>query len=47
MHHNILNDNGFNAEIIELPDGTDPGDLTENDIETLMKGLYGNENSSS
>jgi DNA primase len=44
---NILNDDGFNAEIIELPDGLDPGDLTQNDIETLMKGLYGNENSSS
>lgn len=38
---NILNDNGYNAEIIELPDGMDPGDLTEQDISTLMIGLYG------
>ena len=44
---NVLNSNGFNAEIIELPDGLDPGDLTEHDIATLMIGLYGNENSSS
>ena len=43
----ILNANGFNAETIELPDGLDPGDLTEQDISILMKGLYGNENSSS
>ena len=43
----VLNSNGFNAEIIELPDGMDPGDLTEQDISTLMVGLYGNENSSS
>jgi DNA primase len=43
----VLNANGFNAEIIELPDGLDPGDLTEHDIAILMKGLYGNENSSS
>lgn len=40
----VLNSNGFNAETIELPDGMDPGDLTENDISILMKGLYGNEN---
>jgi len=38
-----LNDNGFNAETIELPDGLDPGDLTQHDITTLMMGLYGNE----
>jgi DNA primase len=43
----ILNDNGFNAETIELPDGMDPGDLTEHDVSTLMIGLYGNEDSSS
>jgi len=42
---NVLNSNGFNAERIELPDGMDPGDLTEHDIATLMIGLYGNENS--
>ena len=41
-----LNANGFNAETIELPDGMDPGDLTENDISILMRGLYG-ENSGS
>ena len=40
----VLNSNGFNAETIELPDGMDPGDLTEQDIMTLMIGLYGNEN---
>lgn len=39
----VLNANGFNAEIIELPEGLDPGDLTEDDISTLMIGLYGNE----
>jgi DNA primase len=43
----LLNENNFNAEVIELPEGMDPGDLTEQDITTLMKGLYGNENSSS
>ena len=42
-----LNDNGFNAETIELPKGLDPGDLSQEDITTLMIGLYGNENSSS
>jgi len=41
---NVLNSNGFNAETIELPDGMDPGDLTEHDVATLMRGLYGNEN---
>jgi DNA primase len=40
----VLNDNRFNAETIELPDGMDPGDLTEHDVATLMRGLYGNEN---
>ncbi len=39
----VLNANGFNAETIELPDGMDPGDLTEQDVMTLMIGLYGNE----
>jgi DNA primase len=43
----LLNENNFNAEVIELPESMDPGDLTEQDITTLMKGLYGNENSSS
>ena len=43
----ILNSNGFNSEIIELPDGIDPGDLTQEDVTTLMIGLYGNENSNS
>lgn len=43
----VLNSNGFNAETIELPTNMDPGDLTANDIQTLMIGLYGNENSSS
>jgi len=41
---NILNDNGYNAERIELPDGMDPGDMSQEDITTLMMGLYGNEN---
>ncbi len=44
---NVLNTNGFNAEVVELPDGMDPGDLTTQDINILMTGLYGNENSSS
>lgn len=39
-----LNSNNFNAEIIQLPENLDPGDLTEQDISTLMIGLYGNEN---
>ena len=43
----ILNANGFNAEIIELPKDLDPGDLTDKNIRDLMIGLYGNENSSS
>jgi len=40
---NILNENKFNAETIELPENMDPGDLTEQDVSTLMIGLYGNE----
>lgn len=43
----ILNENGFNSESIELPEGLDPGDLSQEDVTILMKGLYGNENSSS
>ena len=43
----ILNTNGFNAETIQLPKDMDPGDLTGEDVQTLMIGLYGNENSSS
>jgi DNA primase len=39
----VLNNNGMNAETIELPEGIDPGDLTEQDVKILMKGLYGNE----
>lgn len=37
----VLNSNGFNAEIIELPKNMDPGDLTEQDVSLLMRGLYG------
>jgi DNA primase len=37
----VLNSNGFNSDTIELPEGLDPGDLTEEDISMLMKGLYG------
>lgn len=37
----VLNLNGFNAETIELPDDMDPGDLTEEHISILMRGLYG------
>ena len=44
--NDVLNANDFNSEIIELPDGMDPGDLSEQDISTLMVGLYGNENES-
>lgn len=43
----VLNANGFNAEIIDMPDNRDPGDLTEEEITEFMLGLYGNENSSS
>ncbi len=38
---------GFNAERIELPEGLDPGDLTQEQVKYLMTGLYGNESSSS
>lgn len=38
---------GINAERIELPDGKDPGDLTDQEITFIMKELYGDENSSS
>lgn len=38
---------GLNAEQVILPDGRDPGDLTEIEIINLMTGLYGNENSDS
>jgi DNA primase len=44
---NVLNNNGFNAERIELPEGRDPGDLEEHEITYIMKDLYGNENSDS
>src|SRR5210317_140887 len=37
---------GINAETIELPEGRDPGDLTEDEITVLMKRLYGDEDSS-
>ena len=40
----VLNSNGFNAEIIELPEDLDPGDLTQQDVNILMTGIYGNEN---
>jgi len=43
----VLNENDYNAEIIKLPEGIDPGDLTEQDVSNLMIGIYGgNENSS-
>jgi DNA primase len=38
-----LNTNGFNAEIIEMPEGLDPGDLNEEQITDFMRHLYGNE----
>jgi DNA primase len=38
---NVLNDNGFNAEQIEMPEGIDPGDLTEEQITEFMGSLYG------
>lgn len=43
----LMNQEGFNAERIELPEDVDPGDLTEEEVSNLMIGLYGNENSSS
>lgn len=42
-----MNKGGMNAERIEMPEGKDPGDLTEEEITYFMKGLYGNEDSSS
>ena len=39
----ILNSDGFNSEVIEMPEGLDPGALTEEQITLLMKGLYGND----
>jgi DNA primase len=36
-----LNQNGINAEVIILPEGLDPGDLTQESITTLMMGIYG------
>jgi len=41
---NVLNDNGFNAEQIEMPEGIDPGDLTEEQITEFMGSLYGETN---
>ena len=37
----LLNENGFNAEQIELSGGSDPGDLTDISIRNLMLELYG------
>ena len=37
----------YNAEVIEMPENRDPGDLTEEEITVFMRELYGNENSSS
>lgn len=38
---------GMNADNIILPEGRDPGDLTEEEITNMMMSLYGNEDSSS
>jgi len=42
----ILNKAGYNAEQIELPEGVDPGGMSQIDLLTLKNGIY-NENSSS
>jgi len=43
----VLNDSGFNAEIVELPEDRDPGDLTAEEIMVIKTGIYGDESSSS
>lgn len=43
----VLKKRGFNAERIEIWENKDPGELTEKEVEYIMKGLYGNESSSS
>ena len=43
----IMNEDGFNAERIEMPDGIDPGELTQEQITAFMLELYGNEDSTS
>jgi len=43
---NILNKNGYNAERIELPEGVDPGSMSQIDLMSLKTGLY-NESSGS
>jgi DNA primase len=43
----LLNENGFNAEMIIMPEGKDPGDFTEDEVSKITKGLYGRENSGS
>ncbi len=42
-----MNSGGYNAERIEMPEGLDPGDLDIHQVEYMMTGMYGNENSSS
>jgi DNA primase len=41
----VLSDGGFSAETIDMPEDLDPGDLSEEQITTFMRNLYGNENS--
>lgn len=44
---NLLNENGFNAEVIEMPEDRDPGDLSVIEVQNLMTGIYGSEDSNS
>lgn len=43
----LLKSKNINAEAVIIPEDEDPGSLTEEKIEYLMKGLYGNEDSNS
>jgi len=43
----ILNENGFNAETVELPKDRDPGDLSAAEVMILKTGIYGDESSDS
>lgn len=41
----VLKENKYNVEIVELPENVDPGDLTQEQVDVLKTGLFGNEDS--
>lgn len=43
----LMNKGGMSAEVIEMPEGRDPGDLSEEEITDFMVHLYGTKDSSS